>query len=234
MPIAIPKGTPPHQHRTKQEFVYRTLRNAIMRCELRPGERLVIDDLARRLGVSIIPVREALQMLQSEALVIVVPHVGATVAPISRQSILDVFTVMEGLEIVATRLVAERATPEDLETLRGLVRAMDEALAAAQHEEWADLNTRFHRTIGSLPGLDMLDEMTARVVTCWDRVRRFYFRGVLLHRVEQAQHEHHAILDAIEARDLASLEALVRRHNQGALTSYLTYVNEHTEGESPA
>ena len=50
-------------HRTKQEFVYRTLREAILRCELQPGERLVIDDLARRLNVSIIPVREALQLL---------------------------------------------------------------------------------------------------------------------------------------------------------------------------
>jgi DNA-binding GntR family transcriptional regulator len=232
MPIAILKGSP-HQHRTKQEFVYRTLRGAIMRCDLRPGERLVIDDLARRLGVSIIPVREALQMLQSEALVIVVPHVGATVAPISRESILDVFTVLEGLELVATRLVAERAVPDDLEALRALVRAMDTALAAEQHEEWADLNTRFHRTIGALPGLAMLEEMTARVVTCWDRVRRFYFRGVLVHRLEQAQQEHHAILDAIEGRDLPGLEALVRRHNQGALTSYLTYVNTHIEDADP-
>ena len=63
-------------HRTKQEFVYRTLRDAILRCELQPGERLVIDDLARRLNVSIIPVREALQLLQAESLVQVVPHVG--------------------------------------------------------------------------------------------------------------------------------------------------------------
>lgn len=222
MPFAIQKGA---QHRTKQEFVYQTLRGAIMRCDLKPGERLVIDDLARRLGVSIIPVREALQMLQSEALVVMVPHVGATVAQISRESIFDVFTVLEGLETVATRLAAERATPKDLEALATIVRAMDAALAEGQHEEWADLNTRFHRTIGAIPGLAMVEEMTARALTSWDRVRRYYFRGVLTHRIEQAQQEHHAILAAIEARDAAALESLVRRHNQGALTSYLTYVN---------
>ena len=96
--------------RTKQEFVYRTLRSAIMRCEIAPGERLVIDDLARKLEVSIIPVREALQLLQSEGLILNVPHVGATVAPITRESILDVFTLLEGLEIMATRLVAERGS----------------------------------------------------------------------------------------------------------------------------
>jgi DNA-binding GntR family transcriptional regulator len=222
MPIAIPKGT---HHRTKQEFVYQTLRNAIMRCDLGPGERLVIDDLARRLGVSIIPVREALQMLQSEALVVMVPHVGATVAPISRSSILDVFSVLEGLETVATRLVAERATPADIEALAAIVQQMDDALAEGQHEEWADLNTRFHRQIAAIPGLPTLEEMTGRVLTAWDRVRRYYFRGVLVHRVDQAQTEHHQMLLAIKARDVGTLEPLVRRHNQGALTSYLTYVN---------
>ena len=61
--------------------------------------------------------REALQLLQSEGLVVMVPHVGATVAPISRESITEVFTVMEGLEIVATRAAAERATPADLAAL---------------------------------------------------------------------------------------------------------------------
>ena len=98
-------------YRTKQEFVYETLRDAIMRCELGPGQRLVIDELARRLEVSAIPVREALQLLQSEGLVANVPHVGATVSLISRESIAEVFSVMEGLEIVATRSAAERMTP---------------------------------------------------------------------------------------------------------------------------
>ena len=95
-----PRGAP---HRTKQAFVYRTLHDAISTCEIKPGERLIIDDLARRLQVSAIPVREALQVLQSEGLVITVPHVGATVAPVSRDSIVDVFTVLEGLESVACR-----------------------------------------------------------------------------------------------------------------------------------
>ena len=124
MSLALPSAT---RFRTKQEFVYRTLRDAIMSCELAPGQRLVIDDLARRLEVSAIPVREALQLLQSEGLVQNVPHVGATVSPISRESIDEVFTVMEGLEIVATRGAARRMSPEDAEALATIVTAMDEA-----------------------------------------------------------------------------------------------------------
>src|SRR5918993_510445 len=129
-------------HLTKQAFVYKTLRDAIIRCELEPGERLIIDDLARRYEVSIIPVREALRQLQSEGLVVSVAHVGATVAPISRDSVLEVFTLLEGLELVATRAAATRATPEDLDGIEQLVIAMDRALEDGAPERWADINTR--------------------------------------------------------------------------------------------
>src|SRR3982751_4751794 len=137
-------------HRTKQEFVYRTLREAILRCELQPGERIVIDDLARRLNVSIIPVREALQLLQAESLVVVVPHVGTSVAAVSRDSIIDVFLVLEGLESSASRLVAQRGRQADFDLLASQVDAMDAALAAGDREGWAALNRRFHLTISEL------------------------------------------------------------------------------------
>jgi len=222
----MPKET---RHRTKQEFVYATLRDAIMKCELRPGERLVIDDLARRLSVSSIPVREALQILQSEGLVTTVPHVGATVAPVSRESILEVFTVMEGLEIVATRVAAERAMPAELDELDQIVAGMDRMLAAGLHEMWADLNTRSHVAISRMTGMPMLQEMTEWVMGRWDRVRRLYFNGVLVHRVEHAQEEHHAILRAMRDRDLPTLEQTVRHHNQGALASYNAFLQANTD-----
>jgi DNA-binding GntR family transcriptional regulator len=223
MPLVAPNGS---RHRTKQEYVYQTLRASILRCELQPEERLVIDELARRLDVSAIPVREALQLLQSEGLVINVPHVGATVAPISRDSIVDVFSVLEGLETVATRLVATR---DDLEKQRALaplgvlVDAMDRAIAAGQTAEWADLNRHFHLTISTLPGLPLLREMTERVLDRWDRVRRFYVRGVLAHRVQQAQREHRQLLDAMRTGDVTTLQLIVRQHNQSALAAYLAY-----------
>jgi DNA-binding GntR family transcriptional regulator len=211
-------------YRTKQAFVYETLRDAIMRCEMRPGQRLVIDELARRLEVSAIPVREALQILQSEGLVDNVPHVGATVSAISRESIDEVFSIMEGLEIVATRSTAQRMTAEDAGLLEEIAAAMDAALAAERNEEWADLNSRFHLTISRLSAMPMLHEMTERALSRWDRVRRFYFNGVLLHRMEQAQEEHRALLRAMKAKDLAKLEATVRLHNQGALLAYSEYL----------
>jgi DNA-binding GntR family transcriptional regulator len=222
MAFAVPTESP---HRTKQQFVYRALRAAIMKCELPPSERLVIDELARRFEVSIIPVREALRRLQSEGLVVNVPHVGVTVAPVSRESIQEVFTLLEGLEVVAARAAAALATPADLESLAEIATAMDEALAAARYEQWAELNTRFHLTISGLAAMPLLQEMMERILDRWDRVRRYYFKGVLVHRADQAQAEHHALLRELRARDLERLEQTVRQHNRGALASYTAFVD---------
>jgi DNA-binding GntR family transcriptional regulator len=154
---------------------------------------------------------------------------GATVSAISRESIDEVFTLMEGLETVATRRAAQRLTPEGAAELESLVAAMDEAARAARHDEWADLNTRFHLGISRLAGMPMLLEMTQRVLARWDRVRRFYFSGVLVHRLELAQKEHRQLLRLIRERDLAGLEQLVREHNQGALRAYEDFLQGRPE-----
>ena len=212
------------RHQTKQEFVYRTLRNAIMQAELPPGERLRTEDIAQRLGVSPIPVREALQLLQSERLVEMIPHVGARVARVSGDSVIEVFTVMEGLELVATRTAAARMTPAHLEKLTSLLQKMDHALELGNYDEWSDLNTAFHLAIASMTDMVMLQEMTERALNQWDRVRRYYLKGVLTERLAQAQKEHLLIVESVRDQDYPVLERLVREHNQGALTAYMDYL----------
>ena len=216
-------------YRTKQELVYRRLRDDIMRCQLAPGQRLVIDELARRLSMSAIPVREALHLLQSEGLVVNVPHVGATVAPIAPASVHEVFTIMEGLELVAAREAAARLGPEEAAGLQATLVSMDEALRRSAYEEWSELNSRFHVAISAITGMPLLREMTERVLGQWDRVRRHYFDGVLVPRAETAQREHHELLAAMKARDVPTLEAIVRRHNRGALVDYAAFIRQHQE-----
>jgi DNA-binding GntR family transcriptional regulator len=217
-------------HLTKQQFVYSTLRESIIRCELAPGTRLVIDDLARQFRVSIIPVREALRLLQSEGLVLSVAHVGATVAPISHASVVEVFTLLEGLELVAARAAANRAGAPDIDMLQQLLAEMERALEAGSPQRWAEMNTRFHLAITRLADMPILMEMMQRAVDYWDRVRRFYFRDVLIHRTRLAQAEHRAIVTHMEARDIPRLEQTVREHNQGALAAYTA----HLEGAREA
>ena len=225
-------------HRTKQEFVYRTIRSAILRCELLPGERLVIEELAQRLDVSTIPVREALQLLQSEGLVESVPHVGTTVTPLSRRSILDVFSIMEGLQIVAARVAAERATDADFAALDALMREMDAVVASLRLEEWGDLNTQFHVTIASMAGLPMLLQMTVQAFDRWNQMRRYFFSDVLAVRAPQAQREHHAIVQAMRTRAMDRVATLLSEHNRHALNDYLHHLDSRpatdAAGDRPA
>ena len=218
------------RHVTKQQYVYETLREAIIRCELPPGERLVIDELARRLDISIIPVREALRLLESEGLVFSVAHVGATVAPISRHSIVEVFTLLEGLETVSARAAALAAAGgADLAELDALVDEMDAALAADQQDAWAELNSRFHLAISSVSGMPMLEQMLGRALDHWDRVRRHFFTGVLARRADLAQSEHRDMVACIRAGDADAVEQLARIHNRGALAAYTAYLEAHAQ-----
>jgi DNA-binding GntR family transcriptional regulator len=228
------KPLAPAAHLTKQQYAYETLRASILKGELAPGTRLVIDDLARRFAISIIPVREALRLLQSEGLVVSVAHVGATVATISRESVAEVFTLLEGLEAVAARSAAERTTPAALDTIAAIVADMDAALAAGRPERWADLNTRFHLAISGLAGMPMLQQMLQRAFDHWGRVRRFYFNGVLVHRAPRAQAEHHRMLEHLAAGDGQSLEAVVREHNQAALAAYTAYLDSAASAAATA
>ena len=211
----------PTQYQTKQKMVYHTLRHAIMHCKLAPGQRLVIEDIAQQLNVSPIPVREALQLLQSEGLTENTPHVGASVAPISRDSVIEVFSVMEGLEVVASRLAVTRLTPKTSQELAAIVADMDEAVRQSDYEGWTDLNARFHLGIARVTQMPMLQQMTARAMDHWSRIRRYFFNQLRYSRMEQAQQEHHAILDALTTGDYERLEAVVKAHNQVALATYM-------------
>jgi DNA-binding GntR family transcriptional regulator len=224
--MSAARVAPDARHLTKNAFVYETLRAAIIRCELEPGERLIIDELARRYEVSIIPVREAIRLLQAEGLVVSVPHVGATVAPISHDSVLEVFTLLEGLELVGSRAAAERASPAELGEIERLAREMDEALARDVPQRWADLNTEFHLAISRAAGMPILHQMTQRALDLWDRVRRHYFKGVLARRARRAQAEHRLILQHLRRRELVGLEESIRRHNQNALAAYTAYLDD--------
>lgn len=213
------------QHLTKQQFAYQSLRDAIIRCELGPGDRLVIDDLAKRLKLSIIPVREALRLLESERLVVSVAHVGATVAPISRESIGEIFAVLEGLEAVSTREAARRGQPKDFIELDTIVSAMDDSLSDGNPAQWAELNGEFHLMIGNLSRMPLLEQMLQRALDHWNRIRRYFFSGVLVYRTDLAQREHRQLMAEMKANDLAALERTIREHNQGALAAYTAYLD---------
>src|ERR1700751_6309758 len=94
--------------RSKKELVIETLRNAILNREFTPGTRLVIEDLAKQLGVSPIPVREALQQLDADGYVAIEPYLGARVTSIEAESVVEVFSLREIMEAVSGRAAGPR------------------------------------------------------------------------------------------------------------------------------
>lgn len=210
-------ATAEHGFQTKQAMVAHTLRQAILDGRLEPGQRLVIDDIAAALGVSAIPVREALSQLQSERLVEIRPHAGAVVAPISKEQIRELFALMEALELVAVRAAAEKAGDAELARLRERYDALENARDEAA---WADANARFHREITAIAGLPLVRELTDRVLADWERLRRLAFRDSPAPDHARAQREHKAIIAALARKDLAALEKVIEAHNRGALRIY--------------
>jgi DNA-binding GntR family transcriptional regulator len=130
----LPVSLPIHQHRTVEQAVTATVRDAILDGSLRPGERLAYRDLADRLGVSVTPVRIALRELANEGLVEVTPRIGARVRPLSHDEIEEIFTTRIGIEGWLARHGAQRLDDESraamsrtLVSLRGSVEAGDPA-----------------------------------------------------------------------------------------------------------
>lgn len=209
---------------TKQELIYEILRDAIMKCELAPGHRLIIQTIAEQFHVSPIPVREALRVLESEGLVEHRAHIGAVVSSISRSSVAEIFILKESLECIAARTMAEDPKPETLLRLRDVMDEMDQCLTDQRYEEWGTLNAVFHVGLAEASTMPMLIDMTHRVLDRWNRVRRYYFRDVVLHRLIRSQDEHHAILNAIASGLKDRAEHLVQEHNRGALQDYMNYL----------
>ena len=211
---------PPPVYRTKEANVYEVLRQAILRGELKPGEKLVIDRLAADLKVSPLPVRSALQHLQAEGLVQITPYASAVVSEISWEMIDEIFTLLEHLEAMACIGVAGHAGRHDFGPLAVLADEMDAALARPDVEAYSELNSRFHRMIAEMTGRRLLIEFTARALDNWDRLRRLYLDQVFSPRMPLAQAEHRQILARLKAGDTAKLTDLIALHNRGALEAY--------------
>ena len=156
-----------------------------------------------------------------------VPNVGATATPIAPDAVREVFTIMQGFELVATREAAARLGPGDAGELQGMLEITDGELRDGAYGRWSELNSRFHSAISALTGMPLLRDMTDRVLGQWDRIRRHDFEGVVVPRAETAQREHHELLAGMMARDHVALEGIVRLHNRGALDDYSAVIRRH-------
>lgn len=182
-----------------RDVVFNTLRQAILKGDLKPGERLMEIQLATKLGVSRTPVREAIRKLELEGLVLMVPRKGAEVAQITEKSMVDVLEIRRALEELAVRLACERMTPEGLETLKQAEERFEEVLGKEDITTVAGADVEFHDTILRATDNQKLIQLLSQF-----REQMYRYRVEYLKREEchpQVIKEHQDIILTIENRN---------------------------------
>src|ERR1700745_762616 len=216
---------------SKKDLVKQALREAILNGELAPATRLMIVDREDQLGVSQIPVREPLQQLQADGYVEIQPFLGPRVTPIEAESVIEVFSLLETIEVVSSRYAGRHMPEEERLSLRDSVTKMDELVRTRDAEAWSQENRRFHQIICNRAGTRLLASVMTKVLDHWDRLHRVFLKEVFADRLPDAQEEHRQILEAIEASDADKVEGVIRKHNRNALGAYKKYFEGRGEGE---
>jgi DNA-binding GntR family transcriptional regulator len=208
------------EYRTLQTIVTDRLRTAIVSGRFSPGTRLQQDDLARELGVSRMPIREALRVLHTEGLVEFEPHRGATVIELRADDIAEIFDIRTMLEARAAELAAPNLAETTLAELRRLCEAM--ADPALDDGAWLSLNREFHTLIYPASGWPRL----CALIVAQRNVMQPYLRAitVLIGRRETAQVEHRQIVDAATRRDGPALAALTVEHLRTTAIHLINYL----------
>ena len=195
---------------TKADLVYERLRDAILAGELKPGERVNVDALSRQLGTSKIPLREAVQRLTTQGLVVQPnPHAGAQVAPLSLREMRGVYRARGALEGLAARVAATTVSDAELAELQEMHEQMRQRLAAGDHRDLSTLNRQFHTGIADATHYATLRELTDLTLL---RVQHYRIGVRVEPAWDQVISEHSAILDALRRRDAEQAERAAREH----------------------
>lgn len=210
------------QYMPLREVVFTTLRQAILKGELKPGERLMEISLANRLGVSRTPIREAIRKLELEGLVVMVPRKGAHVAKITLQELNDVLEVRRGLEELAITKACERIAEEELKELEASARRFERLLRSGDLIELAAEDVTFHDVIYNATH-------NRRLIQILNNLREQMYRFRLEYLKEEASRkdlceEHMLICRALRSRDVEAAHRFICQHidnQQKAIESIL-------------
>lgn len=200
-------GMPRLHKQATHELVAAVLREAIATGVLRANQPLPQDEIAGRLRVSHIPVREALRQLQSEGLVTYQPNRGATVSALTPAEIREIYDIRVMLECAAVRRATPRLAAAALERARTI---LDDAERVQDGAKWGALDVEFHQLVYHLTDRPHLGDMITGLLR---RVDRYWLsHGLMLTHRREFEREHRELLAAVERRDADAAAALLERH----------------------
>ncbi|WP_232668293.1 GntR family transcriptional regulator [Pseudonocardia sp. TRM90224] len=207
---------------TVQEFVLIELRKALGTGELKPGQPIRQEVIAERLGVSRLPLREALKILEGEGRVIHQPHRGYHVPELSAAELHDIFWIRGILETQAARLAAERLTDADIEQI--VVARSVAATASTQGDAQAmtTANREFHFAVFDGCRVDRLVNIIRNLWNATDAYRWVYYESK--GNRERVAQEHREIVDALQRRDADRLVSALDAHRTHAVESLSAFI----------
>jgi DNA-binding GntR family transcriptional regulator len=212
MVASVTRVLPPNDALVRNASVAATelIRNAIIEGRLEPGSRLKEEELARELGISRTPVREALLMLQAEELVVASPNRGATVRVHDAKDLQDLYELRALLEGYATRRAAERITEDQVDALRASCDRFDKLSPDEDLRGVVRENLFFHNTILAVAASDRLTALVRKVIEL-PLVYNSY-RWYSADQMHISAHYHRQIAKALADRDADRAELIMKEH----------------------
>ncbi|MCM1257509.1 MAG: GntR family transcriptional regulator [Roseburia sp.] len=193
-----------------RDVVFHTLREAILKGELKPGERLMELQLASKLGVSRTPIREAIRMLQQEGLAVTIPRRGAEVAKMTEKNMEDVLQIREALEILAVQLACEKVTEQQLMQLQESVENFERAVKTGDLKQITQTDIDFHDKI-----YETADN--PKLVSLLNNIREQIYRYRVEYLKEEGNYpnlieEHRKIFEGLKNRDKNFVTEMTEKH----------------------
>lgn len=193
-----------------RDVVFQTLRSAILRGDLKPGERLMELQLASKLGVSRTPIREAIRMLEQEGLAITIPRRGAEVAKMTEKDMGDTLQIRRALEELAVVLVCDKITEEDVVELRAAMKNFEEMTKQDNVVELAKADVALHETVYRIADNPKLVQLLGDIREQMFRYRAEYLKDKSIYPV--LIQEHRDMVDALEKRNKDLVVKITMKH----------------------
>lgn len=205
---------------------YAALKNVIVSMDIyrsRNDIRLDERQLAQDFGISRTPVREAMAQLEREGFVRSVPRRGVYVVRKTKEEVIQLITAWAALESMAARLITQNAKDEEIAALRKMFATFDGEQLRAHLDEYSEVNIEFHQTIIRMSENGVLIDLAENLFTHMRMIRRKTI--VEKNRADKSIRDHMNIIEALEARDTARAEALVRDHALGLADHVARYAD---------
>jgi DNA-binding GntR family transcriptional regulator len=209
---------------TKNVAVYEALRKDMIEGRLKPGQKIIMSDVAKEFGLSDIPVREAIRRLESEGYVRFTPHVGAIVSELDEDKIIELYLIRVELESLATRLAVPYITVRDIDFLIKKNHDMALAIQAEKLDKLSALNKDFHLRIYQAAPYPILSQLIEDLWGKMERAKRVF--TFVPDRAAASVEEHKKIITALQAKDSALSERLVKDQKSRTMASLKKYLKE--------